>query len=705
MAGESARAYRNSDSLRGLIHDTAPDELPLFVSNFGTHANLVRLGLDSFVRAEELSNQRVHSNPHEWIGSLVGRLLCGGKYEIPMGIDAVTSEGKRRSVSLPHIRSQWRFAEFLHRNSNKLLYYCSVSPCSLRAPNGIARDAVQLAGTTTVRECRGLRGAAEAEGGQAPDIGEGQALWPKRMFSYRGVKRLHRFFDSQEFISLEEEFPLLELLDVQSAFESIYTHALSWATRGKVHAKTYASRDRRSLRGQWEHAFGDECDRVMQMANWNETNGILVGPETSRIVAEVLFQRVDVEVLAVVDQRLGCTGPDNRPYAVYRYVDDYFVFARKSIDLDIVRESIAKVLARYRLRLNQAKTRRLERPFVTEHGGLSHELSKIIDAAGEQFERLGELGCEAGASVGATERVKAVGRWRRTLVSEIRAACKRHDAGVALAVSRVPGALRSDAFRLLKRMEGRSAEHSAWAAERGVALLDVCAYLLSIKPTEACAVAFSTVLLVCLKLLRQAGGMPSCYRQYERLFERCMEVATRLALNENGVGGPGERPRGQVALCNVLGAMAEFPSPWTLTVDEVYGILGLGDARFDGGQYLELMTVLFYAHRAEGTVGGQTVEGYVAQVEDAVEEVGLSHAGVANAVLDILGCPAVSRRVRRSLLKALASGCDMSKDFIRTGANQDRVLGEWERHPWFVDWRSEVPLLAQARRRAVTRLY
>jgi hypothetical protein len=34
----------------------------------------------------------------------------------------------------------------------------------------------------------------------------------------------------------------------------------------------------------------------MQEANWGETNGILIGPEVSRIFAEAIMQSIDVDV-------------------------------------------------------------------------------------------------------------------------------------------------------------------------------------------------------------------------------------------------------------------------------------------------------------------------------------------------------------------------------------------------------------------------
>ena len=62
----------------------------------------------------------------------------------------------------------------------------------------------------------------------------------------------------------------------------------------------------------------------MQGMNYQETNGIIIGPEFSRLFAEVILQyvdqRVEQELLLKHEYR------HKVDYECYRYVDDYFFF-------------------------------------------------------------------------------------------------------------------------------------------------------------------------------------------------------------------------------------------------------------------------------------------------------------------------------------------------------------------------------------------
>ena len=52
-------------------------------------------------------------------------------------------------------------------------------------------------------------------------------------------------------------------------------------------------------------AFGNATDVICQRINFNETNGIVVGPEFSRVMAELLMTRIDIKVQeALLEQKL-----------------------------------------------------------------------------------------------------------------------------------------------------------------------------------------------------------------------------------------------------------------------------------------------------------------------------------------------------------------------------------------------------------------
>ena len=110
--------------------------------------------------------------------------------------------------------------------------------------------------------------------------------------------------------------------DIQSCFDSIYTHSIAWAISGGV--DLYKD----NFEGIPDKSLGYIWDKIMQEMNYNETNGIVIGPEFSRIFAEVILQHVDQRV----EQGLLNKGFIlNTDYECYRYVDDYFFFYNRSV--------------------------------------------------------------------------------------------------------------------------------------------------------------------------------------------------------------------------------------------------------------------------------------------------------------------------------------------------------------------------------------
>src|SRR3546814_5059604 len=63
---------------------------------------------------------------------------------------------------------------------------------------------------------------------------------------------------------------------------------ITWAVKDKLLAKEFKS----------AYSFEAQFDKLMQRANYNETKGIVVGPEFSRVFAEIILQRVDQKVIA-----------------------------------------------------------------------------------------------------------------------------------------------------------------------------------------------------------------------------------------------------------------------------------------------------------------------------------------------------------------------------------------------------------------------
>jgi hypothetical protein len=140
-------------------------------------------------------------------------------------------------------------------------------------------------------------------------------------------------------------------IDYKSCFDSIYSHAYKWI----IERNTNDSKDSNN-----SNLF-ITIDRIIQNINGRKSNGLVVGPEFSRLIAEILLQEIDKEVhnqLIEKDIRL----KDN--YQIFRYVDDIFIFADSADTLKKVIEEFRLVSNKYRLTLNELKFEQGNTPCV-----------------------------------------------------------------------------------------------------------------------------------------------------------------------------------------------------------------------------------------------------------------------------------------------------------------------------------------------------
>ena len=146
--------------------------------------------------------------------------------------------------------------------------------------------------------------------------------------------------------------------DLQSCFDSIYTHTISWATAGGADKVKVLP----GYHGSW---VGDAFDNLMQSVNARETNGIIIGPEFSRIFAEIILQYIDHRVeQELLKDKINLRHKSN--YECYRYVDDYFLFYNDEKDRNLFMESLTKWLKEFKLQISPSKTEEFERPFITK---------------------------------------------------------------------------------------------------------------------------------------------------------------------------------------------------------------------------------------------------------------------------------------------------------------------------------------------------
>ena len=167
--------------------------------------------------------------------------------------------------------------------------------------------------------------------------------------------------------------------DITRFYPSIYTHSIAWAAYGKAKTK--------SLLYTKQHAgsLADRMDLLLRKSNLNQTIGIPIGPDTSRIVADIISSRIDDDFKSLMQSASADQGRHKRVLPIRqnqidRLQDDWFIGTRT---LDLAEQALSWISIAYRsygLEINGAKTsvtRILNQERETWATDLSHYLRSM----------------------------------------------------------------------------------------------------------------------------------------------------------------------------------------------------------------------------------------------------------------------------------------------------------------------------------------
>jgi hypothetical protein len=251
-----------------------------------------------------------------------------------------------RTLSVVHPRNQVAVASFYAAHSALIIYHTSVSEFSIRRPVSVSRYAYFK--DKLHEERQDSVSGVEEEDREYEQLGS--------YFVYRKYRNIHRFFESYKYHCSEKKYDAMVQIDVSKCFDSIYTHSLPWAVLGKDQTKFSL---KKSL-----STFGGRFDALMQGLNNKETNGIVIGPEFSRVFAEIVLQSVDDELIKQLAN--GANLKHKVDYEIFRYVDDFFVFYNEESTKQKIFETLQEVLKGKKLSINTAKIKHYQKPIITE---------------------------------------------------------------------------------------------------------------------------------------------------------------------------------------------------------------------------------------------------------------------------------------------------------------------------------------------------
>ncbi|MDR6612262.1 antiviral reverse transcriptase Drt3b [Leifsonia sp. 1010] len=380
------RSIRKRDA-RVLLSDVLPYELPPSFNNRGlyTFINDSRLRIEG----DRILARRLDDATPGIVSILLGRKVtfptnagAGEDSElqfdgpariptIPFQFNVRHRANDFRTLTVPHPAAQIEVVDFYRSNSDMMLFHTGRSPFSLRHPSRVARYSV-------------VRDWLFEASRKKPDGVEDERYeyeWIRSYFAYRRYSNVYKFYDSSEYRSCERRYGFLVKADIAKCFDSIYTHSVAWAAHG--HNVVKDNLGKKNLK----NTFGDDFDTLMQRLNHNETSGITIGSEVSRIFAEVILQAVDRDIHAALEDEGLRQGHD---YQILRYVDDYFIFLANAQNRLDVLEQISKSLRKYKLHLNAAKEEGEHTPWLSPLTVAKDKVTRLLKRSIDRGENADE---------------------------------------------------------------------------------------------------------------------------------------------------------------------------------------------------------------------------------------------------------------------------------------------------------------------------
>jgi hypothetical protein len=144
--------------------------------------------------------------------------------------------------------------------------------------------------------------------------------------------------------SLNARFALIAEADIQAFYHSVYTHAIAWA----IHGKAVAKKNQHDL-----GLYGNAIDRFVRNAQDRQTIGIPVGPDTSRLIGEVMGSAID----KLIQKSLKLTGGGGAAKrSGMRFVDDFTFGCNTHQEADRIVAVVRSAANAFELELNNSKT-------------------------------------------------------------------------------------------------------------------------------------------------------------------------------------------------------------------------------------------------------------------------------------------------------------------------------------------------------------
>lgn len=619
-----------NDEFRTLLTDVLPYELPLWFSNYNMYLQFKN---PSKLRAYTIiSGLNFESHSGTYIPL---------NYEISRG-----GNNSPRTISIMHPGAQLKVCNFYQKYNDLIEYYCTKSEFSLRHPYRIS---TKFYGKTQ-------QGSNFVHGVENFDE---ERIVSSSYFKYKKYPFLYRFFESYEYHRLEKQFHSMLQVDISKCFPSIYTHSIGWAIKNKRLAKE-------KPQGSFDASF----DNLMQVTNYKETNGIIIGPEVSRIFAEIILQKID---LNIVENMKKYDYNISKDYNFRRYVDDYFVFYRSGDVKNAFIKVLEKCLIEYKMYLNEAKTTISSRPFATNISLAKHSLKNTVnDYSSSRYKN-------GGVSSEHISQLKYPDSKANKIISSIKMALAQYNVEYISISNYLLSAITKRMLSYLRNIsqsEPIEEHHLNWLLVDLDVLFFIHAMDIRIRPTDKLGRSINDVLEAII-------DWPKNYQDiiHKKIFDHVKQAINIFINHANEITG--------LETLNLLIILTMLPNDYQLKtkkIEDYFGAISMTSNTSDF--YFRWITFMLYINKKKGYSSLRR------RLENEAKNFLLKHLDMFRDTeyflfyFDYLACPYIDENIRKDIMLEVKNSTVDSKSKKLITVNIDNYSKQLLSEDFIVSWRN-----------------
>lgn len=413
----------------------------------------------------------------------------------------------------------------------------------------------------------------------------------------------------------------------------------------------------------------------MQRSNDNETNGIIIGPETSRIFAEIIFQDVDIKTIAALESKHNIQF--DKEYTFRRYVDDTFIFSVDEKTTVLVVEELIDQLSKYNLHINENKIEKHSRPFYTKQSRIIRAINSEINIFFKKFTKKEIID---NIKLIFPEPVYRVNNLINSFINTIKSICSEAGGDYSLVSGYIISSLSNRIIRLIDIDPAQikdKKEYGIKYTNAFITILETIYFFYSVKPSVNSSYSLGKSVVVSYRFFEKEFPeyMPTIK---QKIFELTIDL-----LKQNQFSIKTHR-KNLVPLekINIILAISEMGEDYLLSNEFMKKLFSFNSFSLN---YFELMSCLFYIKdNQEYNELKENIESNIEQKLNDLSDIGRK-SEVVYIFLDSLSCPYFDFDFKENLLTRFYSENNKSIPDLNELRN---IINFMEDNEWFITWKN-----------------